>query len=32
MLIKSIYPDENIRNFYLTILSTGLDGIFYQPV
>ena len=27
MLIKSIFPDENIRNFYLTILSTGLDGI-----
>ena len=26
-LIKSIFPDEDIRDLYLTILSTGLDGI-----
>jgi hypothetical protein len=26
-IINSIFPDEDIKNLYLTILSTGLDGI-----
>lgn len=26
-LIKKILPDEQIRNYYLTLLSSGLDGI-----